>query len=80
MLEIPTESPNDGPASSCRTRPTRLASPFGWHDDNGVPGAEFTVTRGNNVHAYLDQDDDEARTSVVLRAAAPASTSTSRPT
>ncbi len=26
-------------------------SPFGWHDTNGVPGAEFTDTRGNNVDA-----------------------------
>lgn len=29
-------------------------SPFGWHDTNGEEGAEFTITRGNNVHAYLD--------------------------
>jgi extracellular elastinolytic metalloproteinase len=28
------------------------ASPFGWHDTDGVPGAEFTITRGNNVHAF----------------------------
>ena len=26
-----------------------IASPFGWHDTNGVAGAEFTDTRGNNV-------------------------------
>ncbi|HIG75626.1 MAG TPA: T9SS type A sorting domain-containing protein [Bacteroidetes bacterium] len=36
------------------------ASPFGWHDTDGVAGPEFTITRGNNVHAYLDRDDDEA--------------------
>jgi extracellular elastinolytic metalloproteinase len=34
------------------------ASPFGWHDTNGVAGAEFTIMRGNNVHAY----DDSANT------------------
>ncbi|MGB3547088.1 MAG: M36 family metallopeptidase, partial [Saprospiraceae bacterium] len=34
------------------------ASPFGWHDTNGQPGAEFTITRGNNVHAYPDADGD----------------------
>ena len=33
------------------------ASPYGWHDTNGQDGAEFTITRGNNVHAYLDLDD-----------------------
>ncbi len=32
------------------------ASPFGWHDTNGAPGAEFTTTQGNNVHAYTDTD------------------------
>jgi hypothetical protein len=34
------------------------ASPFGWHDTNGAPGAEFTITRGNNVHAYADRDNN----------------------
>ena len=32
-----------------------VASPFGWHDTNGVAGAEFTDTRGNNVFAQLDR-------------------------
>ena len=32
------------------------ASPFGWHDTNGTPGAEFNTTQGNNVHAYTDVD------------------------
>lgn len=36
------------------------ASPFGWHDTNGVSGAEFTVTRGNNVHAYTDIDANDS--------------------
>lgn len=30
------------------------ASPFGWHDTNGVTGNEYTTTRGNNVNAYED--------------------------
>lgn len=34
------------------------ASPFGWHDTNGVAGPEFTVTNGNNVNAYLDKNSD----------------------
>ena len=33
-------------------------SPFGWHDTNGAPGAEFTTTQGNNVHAYTDTNND----------------------
>ncbi len=32
------------------------ASPHGWHDTNGVAGAEFNTTQGNNVHAYTDVD------------------------
>lgn len=32
------------------------ASPFGWHDTNGVAGDEFTITRGNNVFAADDND------------------------
>src|SRR5690606_33350814 len=33
-----------------------VASPYGWHDTNGAAGAEYTRTRGNNVHAYTDLD------------------------
>jgi len=36
-----------------------LASPFGWHDTNGVAGAEFLTTQGNNVHAYTDVDAND---------------------
>jgi extracellular elastinolytic metalloproteinase len=59
VLQLPTESPNDAARKLVENPADGLASPFGWHDTNGVPGAEFTITRGNNVHAYLDQDDDE---------------------
>lgn len=32
---------------------------FGWHDNNGIDGAEFTTTQGNNVYAYEDKNDDD---------------------
>ena len=32
------------------------ASPFGWHDTDGVAGPELTITSGNNVFAYEDRD------------------------
>jgi len=58
VLALPNESLNDGffqtvvdPFSAATN-----ASPFGWHDTNGVLGAEFTNTRGNNVDAHLDRD------------------------
>src|SRR5690554_4690056 len=33
------------------------ASPYGWHDTNGISGPEYTVTRGNNVNAYESGDN-----------------------
>ena len=60
VLGFPTESPNDAPRALLATPADSASSPFGWHDTNGASGAEFTIARGNNVHAYLDQDDDEA--------------------
>ncbi|TCC00139.1 metalloprotease [Micromonospora zingiberis] len=54
----PTESPNDGPRSVVTNPADALASPYGWHDTNGVPGPEFTTTQGNNAHAYQDQDNN----------------------
>jgi len=47
--------PSDG-RTTVANPDNAAASPFGWHDTNGAAGAEFTVTRGNNVHAYTDVD------------------------
>lgn len=58
VYEIPKESPNDGARTVAVNPADPVASPFGWHDTNGAAGAEFTITRGNNVHAYLDADND----------------------
>lgn len=58
VFAAPKESPDDGPRT-VEANPSLaggLASPFGWHDTNGVTGADFTVTRGNNVHVYTDVD------------------------
>lgn len=53
----PKESPNDG-GRTLETNPAdATASPFGWHDTDGSPGPEFTITRGNNVHAYTDHNN-----------------------
>ncbi len=50
----PTESPSHGIRQLVVNPADAVASPFGWHDNNGANGAEFTITRGNNVWA---QDD-----------------------
>ena len=59
VFRLPDESPNDAPRQLVENPADGLASPFGWHDTDGAVGAEFTITRGNNNHAYLDQDDNE---------------------
>ncbi|MFL5327468.1 MAG: M36 family metallopeptidase [Gemmataceae bacterium] len=59
MVPPPNESPQDG-GFAVKTAPADpIASPFGWNDTNGVAGAEFTDTRGNNVDAHLDRNDDD---------------------
>lgn len=50
------ESPIHGADSLIVDPADSLASPFGWHDTNGAMGAEFTITRGNNVYASEDRD------------------------
>jgi len=56
VFALPFESPSDGGRTLVANPASADASPFGWHDTNGVAGAEFTRTRGNNVHAYADRD------------------------
>jgi PKD repeat protein len=56
VFAIPTESPTHGPRTLVVGPYNTLASPYGWHDTNGAPGAEFTTTRGNNVNAMEDAD------------------------
>ncbi len=54
VYPIPLESPNHGDQSLVVNPADGIASPFGWHDTDGQAGAEFTITRGNNAHAYQD--------------------------
>ncbi len=54
VYPMPLDSPYEGGRSAVANPDDATASPFGWHDINGVAGAEYTTTRGNNVHAYQD--------------------------
>ncbi len=58
VFALPTESPIHGSRKLVGDEQYVDASPFGWHDTDGVEGPEFTITRGNNVHAYQDKNDD----------------------
>lgn len=60
VYAMPLESPNDGDRSVIANPADATASPFGWHDTNGLVGPEFTITRGNNVNAYADTVHDNA--------------------
>ena len=56
VFAFPTESPIHGPRTLL-VKPVidSTATPFGWHDTDGIAGTpNYTITRGNNVHAYDD--------------------------
>lgn len=57
VFELPLRNPADGTDQLVSNPDDANASPFGWHDTNGAAGAEYTITRGNNVYAYLDLCD-----------------------
>ncbi|MBK7226957.1 MAG: M36 family metallopeptidase [Saprospiraceae bacterium] len=54
IFPFPIESPGHGVRQVINDPDMAPGSPFGWHDTNGAAGAEFTITRGNNTHAYED--------------------------
>ena len=58
VVPLPTPSPNHGPFESLTEPADPDASPFGWHDTDGVEGPEYTITRGNNVYAKEDDEGD----------------------
>lgn len=58
VFPIPVESPNYGVRSLILNPDNALASPYGWHDTDGANGPEYTITRGNNVYAYDDDNND----------------------
>lgn len=59
-LDSNAASPYDGGQITLTDPQNPTASPYGWHDTNGVAGAEYQVTRGNNVFAYLDIDNNDS--------------------
>ncbi len=61
VYALPAESPIHGPHKIFTDPFFTEVSPFGWHDTDGVAGNEYTITRGNNVNAFVDQDDNDAK-------------------
>lgn len=60
VFALPVESPNHGGRTLVVGPFDPVASPFGWHDTDGTPGAESTLTYGNNVRAYEDDANNNA--------------------
>ncbi|WP_378185932.1 M36 family metallopeptidase [Aquimarina sp. W85] len=56
VYAMPIESPSHGNRSVVTNPANSNASPYGWHDTNGSAGAEYTITRGNNVWAQEDRN------------------------
>ena len=60
VFPFPFESPLETAPRLVEDPASPEASPFGWHDTNGVDGPEYTITRGNNAHAYVDRNSDNS--------------------
>ena len=68
-FQMPVMTPGEGSQETIEVNPDlSSASPFGWHDTNGIPGAEFTDTRGNNVFVQQGALDGEPPNPQGLRA------------
>jgi len=65
VIPIPFESPNHANRRMVTNPADEIASPFGWHDQDGVEGAEQTITYGNNAHAFVDRDGDYEANEIV---------------
>lgn len=60
VFPLPLSNPLEGARQLLTSPADPVASPYGWHDTDGQPGAEYTITRGNNTHTYHDRDGNNA--------------------
>ena len=60
VYDLPLENPLEGARTLVSDPAEPAASPFGWHDTNGIAGAEYLDTRGNNVAAQEDAAGDNS--------------------
>ncbi len=58
VFPYPVEAASFGSRALLTDPSSPIASPYGWHDVNGIAGEEYTITRGNNVYAYEDINND----------------------
>ncbi|KAA3623929.1 MAG: DUF11 domain-containing protein [Bacteroidetes bacterium] len=60
VFPLPIESPIHGERELLTEPADAQASPYGWHDIDGDGSADYNITRGNNAHAYLDEEENDA--------------------
>jgi PKD repeat protein len=60
VFPYPLEAPSFGSRALLSDPSDPAASPYGWHDVDGIAGEDFTLTRGNNVFAYEDANNNNA--------------------
>lgn len=58
VFPLPVESPIHGTRQTVPDPWWPIPSPNGWHDTSSAGTGIFNFTRGNNVHAYEDADND----------------------
>jgi len=58
VVAMPLESPYYGERSIVVNPSDNEASPFGWHDIDGIDGDEYYTTRGNNINAYISSSGE----------------------
>ena len=78
VYPLPFGSPLDGDRALVENAADPAASPFGWHDTNGVAGAEFTPRKGTTRTPTRTATTTTWPTRAAARTAAPGSSSTSR--
>lgn len=57
VFPLPIENPYYGVRSVVTDVHDTNASPYAWHDTNGSPGPEYSITRGNNIYAFENGDN-----------------------
>lgn len=58
VIPMPFKSPYFGERIIEINPSNFLASPYGWHDTNGLPGADYYTTKGNNIDAFIGNSDN----------------------
>ncbi len=57
VIPMPIESPYYGERSIVYNPVNYFASPLGWHSDDDLSQEIYSITRGNNINAFIGNED-----------------------